>query len=279
MLLTDKDSSQILQLLLELNDSPEVPGSLRYDLKGTGYEGERKPERHQDVHAAHEALRLGRYRVQKGDQSVDDYEESKKDLIRAVEFAPAKSYAKLAQTCSIEPVSYDITVDPSIPTGAGYLTLRQEEQYLQSIDSFMSGKNSNPRVHAINSLGSRTAERTADRERETQLKNPVSVYNWLRKHQPQVFLQDHETSNEKGSKVSGSRSSKRTAVKDAKQEQDYYDEDGIALEYSSTSRGKRKRNDDGAFRPKGGKSGHPPKRRKEDSGRRSKRSSMDARIS
>lgn len=273
-------ASQLLQLLLELNSSPEVPPSLRYDLSPFGTANKLKVQTHQNKQIAHETLRIGRDKIQKGETTISSYEEGKSDILESLEFEPSRSYAELCRFNTSTARPHDETADPSMPTTAGYMTIRQEEQYLQSIDAFIAGKNTNPRAHAANSLGSKSAEKTSDREREMQLRNPVSVYNWLRKHQPQVFLQDHETNNDKGSKVSGSRSSKRTNPgKDSKQDQEYYDEDGIALEYSTTSRGKRKRNDDGAFRPKGGKPGHGPKRRKEESGKRSKRSSMDARAS
>lgn len=272
--------SQILELLLELNESPEVPQSLRYNLDPSGVESDIDSTAHTDEQMTHESLRLGRYQVQKGETSKQNHQENRKKVLKAPEFNPSRSYAQLSKTNDVAPTPHDSTIDPSLPTAAGYLTIRQEEQYLQNLDSFLGGKSTHPRIHAMNSLGSKSAERTTDREREMQLRNPVSVYNWLRRHQPQVFLQDHETSNDKGSKISGSRSSKRTvASKEAKQEPEYYDEDGIALEYGAGSKGKRKRNDDGAFRPKGGKPGPGTKKRKDDSGKRSKRSSMDARAS
>jgi hypothetical protein len=165
----------------------------------------------------------------------------------------------------------------------GFLSIRQEEQYLQSLDAFLDGTTTSARSHVATSLGNRSAERTVERERETQLKNPVSVYNWLRKHQPQVFLQDNEPTKEKAPRATGSRSSTRkSANKEAlKQAQELYDEDGIAMEMGSSARGKRKRDTDGGYRPKGGNS-RGTKRRKEtreDSGRgkRAKRMSMDAR--
>ena len=176
--------------------------------------------------------------------------------------------------------------DPNTGSSSGFLSTKQEEQYLQALDDFLDRIVTNPRSHAVNSLGNRNGERTAERERETQLKNPVSVYNWLRKHQPQVFLQDNEPFTERAPRATGSRSSTRkSAGKDtgSKQEQDLYDDDGIALEVGASSRGKRKRDNDGGYRPKGGNA-RGSRRRKEikeeiGSGRskRVKKLSMDAR--
>lgn len=43
---------------------------------------------------------------------------------------------------------------------------------------------------------------TASRDRDLALRNPTSVYNWLRKHAPKTFLQDHEGGDEKKDKGS-----------------------------------------------------------------------------
>ena len=102
-----------------------------------------------------------------------------------------------------------------------------------------------------------------ERDRDMALRNPVSVYNWLRKHQPQVFLQDNEMQSEKAAKGASSRTSKRASAS-IKQEPELYDDDGIAVDAGSSSRGKRKRDDDGGYRPKGGNS-RPAKRKKDES--------------
>ncbi len=158
------------------------------------------------------------------------------------------------------------------------MTVKQEEQYLSSLDAYINGEALNPRLHVTNSLGAKGHEKSAERDREAQLRNPVSVYNWLRHHKPGVFLQDNEATD-KPARPAGARSSKRNANRDAvvKEEEEMYDEEGIAMD-TGGSRGKRKREDDTGYRPKGGNS-RPTKRKKEDSssGRRSKKPSMDLR--
>ena len=111
------------------------------------------------------------------------------------------------------------------------------------------------------------------------VRNPVSVYNWLRKHQPQVFLQDNELNSEKPAKTTGSRTSKRASVA-IKQEPELYDDDGIAIDMGATPRGKRKRDDDGGYRPKGGNS-RPAKRKKDEesiSGKKTRMSSSGGTV-
>lgn len=276
--------SQLLGLLVELNNAPQVPKRLRYDLTPASAPKDiAKTASSLDEEAAHETLRSARDRVQKGEMTTSEYESMQSELLNTTLFAPSKKYSSLMKIARVTPKHIDSSDEGNVSSGVGTLTIRQEEQYLKSLDAFLDGQNTNPRSHVASSLGSRNAERTADREREFQQKNPVSVYNWLRKHQPQVFLQDHEAPGDKSSKPAGSRISKRTTGgKDIKQENELYDTDGIAVEYGASAKGKRKRDDDGAFRPKGGKSGHPAKRRKEEGGgssKKLKRPSIDTRNS
>ena len=157
--------------------------------------------------------------------------------------------------------------------------MKQEEQYLNSLDAYINGQAPTPRSHAANTLGAKNNEKSTERDKEAQLRNPVSVYNWLRQNRPTVFLQDNEAAADKPARPAGARSSKRNANRDSivKQEEEMYDDDGIAVD-AATGRGKRKRDDDTGYRPKGGNS-RPTKRKKEEipSGRRSKKSSIDLR--
>lgn len=233
---------------------------------------------------AHLELHKARIQLQAGDINVAQYREIETLVLKSAEFAPTNSYSELLSLAPPPEHATDKS-DNGTPFSSGFLSVKQEEQYLQGIDAYLNGTTPNPRPHATNTLGSRIAEKSAERERETQLKNPVSVYNWLRKHQPQVFLQDNEAGTEKTPRVTGSRSSaRRSANKDTiKQEQKDYDDDGFAADSAPASKGKRKRDDDGGYRPKGGASRNS-KRRKESrdetarpSNKRSKKPSMDAR--
>jgi hypothetical protein len=113
-------------------------------------------------------------------------------------------------------------------------------------------------------------------EKDLTVRNPDSVYNWLRKHQPQVFLQDkdaahHETMSEKAAPAKGNsrKSIKReSAVGGTPGPRDHDDEDSVAGE--AGGKGRRKTTggggggeDDTAYRPKGGSS-RPAKRKREE---------------
>lgn len=282
--LTTNASSQLLQLLVDLNSFPQVPPLLRYDLK-TPTEREsadQEPKPPISEEEGHLELRKARSQLQTGEIDTARYRDIEASLLEASAFVPGVSYSSLLANA---PPSAQPRKKPHTSSGAseGYLSTKQEEQYTQALDAFLDGINTNPRSHAANSLGTRNAERTTERERETQLKNPVSVYNWLRRHQPQVFLQDNEPGSEKVSRATGSRSSARKSAgkETVKQDPELYDEDGIALEIGSSSKGKRKWDNDGGYRPKGGNSRGTKRRKdlKDDSGRskRAKKLSMDTR--
>ncbi len=186
---------------------------------------------------------------------------------------PTKSYASLLRVPYASLDDSKVDNNPADTLLNGFPAPRDEERYLEGLDSYLNGTASTSRPFTV--MAARGGERSSEKDREMALKNPVSVYNWLRKHQPQVFLQDNEAHSEKPStRPANSRASKRAST--VKQEPDLYDEDGIALDVGANSRGKRKRDDDGGYRPKGG-NGRPVKRKKDDgstSAKKSKRGSI-----
>lgn len=261
-----------------------MPKTLRYDLKPPGHVGAAPLVTAETVDAEEGHLRLlkARHQLQQKQISPGGFQAIQQTLIQSEEFAPDQSYASLLATVGPllpQPDKSELNKDRPI----GYLSIKEEDQYLQSLDGFLNQTCPNPRQHAAGNLGSRTAERTIERERETQLKNSVSVYNWLRRHQPQVFLQDNEP--EKPSRATGSRTSTRKSAgkETLKQEPELYDDDGIAVDQGGSARGKRKRerDNDGGYRPKGGSSRGTKRKKelKEETARskRSKKSISDAR--
>lgn len=263
-----EQNDQLLDLLLELNTQPQVPARLRYDLSEPS--AFKQPEKHEDEQKAIEGLRITRHRVSKGDLEQSDYGELVGSLLDNVEYAPKRSYADLLKTSTLRRAQAE-DEELASPLAGGFLSTKLEDQYLQSLEDYLDEKSANPRQHASGNIGHSTSDKSVDKEREFQLRNPVSVYNWLRKNNPTVFLQDPDSEKTKAA----SRSSKRASTTKGaiKPDPDLYDNEGVAVE-SNTAKGKRKRDDDGGYRPKGGHA-RPAKKRKEDSGRRSKRASMD----
>lgn len=95
------------------------------------------------------------------------------------------------------------------------------------------------------------------------LRNPNSVYNWLRKNEPKVFLQDNEGSEKSLGKPGALRGAGKRASMPAPSKPDaleFVEEDGIGYDASvaaqqATLKGKRKREegDDTPYHPKAGK--------------------------
>lgn len=272
-------TSQLLELLHDLNQAPQAPPLHRYDLQPPSTVtrriilGEQASSLAFGSSNASTLLHDARQGLRNGTMSMIDYRDVEDFARQSKDFKPTKSYASLLEMpyASLGSAIINITAADSVPNG--YPAPREEELYLEGLDSYLDGTSSTPRPFAATNI--RGGDRSTEKDREMALKNPVSVYNWLRKHQPQVFLQDNEGHPEKSStRPATSRASKRASA--VKQEPDLYDEDGIALDIGSSSRGKRKRDDDGGYRPKGG-NGRPVKRKKEDgsaSAKKSKRASI-----
>ena len=163
----------------------------------------------------------------------------------------------------------------------GYLSPAHEEEYLAALDATIDGVSAPSDSHPI---------RGYERASEAALKNPVSVYNWLRKHHPQVFLQDGETASttkEPGTDGKEGKESKAGGIGASHGEQgattqvkregrskrgstvpEILDDEGFVInggpeaveKAGASARGKRKREDE-PYRPKGG-SGVRSKRKK-----------------
>ena len=262
-----EQTDQLLDLLEDLNDRPQIPARLRYDLEPpeTIKASPRVTPDTYNIATAPPALKIARKRLRTGQMTMLEYRKLEDDILTNPDFKSKKTYSDLRRiTVGPRPFSAELVDDPFNVSG-GILSSRNEEEYLRGLDSFLAGSSAIPRPHAASNVNTRSMERSIEREKEMQLRNPVSVYNWLRKHQPQVFLQDNESHPEKEKR---SRPSKRASTT-LKQEAE--DEDGIMADIAgSTSRGKRKRDDDAGYRPKGGNS--RTKRRREEAGSLSRRS-------
>lgn len=236
-----------MQLLLDINSMPQIPQSIRYDLQGFEDRDPSKFEEY-DRDTGHRALRKGRYDVQRGTITQHEYEDLRQTVLQSSAFQPDNSYASLAKDLAEQTTRVADTISDAPDFKSGFLTITQEDQYQRAMDDFLRGEALTPRGH-VNGHA-KDGERNLDKDKEIQLRNPVSVYNYLRKHEPKVFLQDEDA---KPSRTTGNRASKRSSNRDSilKQEQELYDEDGIAVE-ATGGRSKRKRDEDGGYRPKGG---------------------------
>ncbi|KAG5294702.1 hypothetical protein I7I48_11352 [Histoplasma ohiense] len=273
-----EQNDQLLEALLELNSSIRVPPKLRYNLDLPGSKlprvGSPDPEHHQqesyDIETAREALRVAKARLLAGEIKPDQCRRLEESLLQSENFAPAVHYSsllKVPHTTSSRPA-----MESDVDSNLGFLSPEHEIEYSAALDAATSGE-PRPTGKSVSA---------ASRDREAAVRNPVSVINWLRKHQPQVFLQDADAASEKPPPRSNNPRSSKRASTHTRKEEDVYDEDGILIDTplgggggggsGGGTRGKRKRDEDGGYRPKGG-SGGRSRKKKEDAPKRAKRSS------
>ena len=227
---------------------------------------------------------------------------------------PHLTYDEAAKGGLLDDIEFPSTLPNADPDAypPSFLTPDDIDNYLFEIDSRIGGPGSSlPTLAPLAHHGRRAAELAgaggpsatgtnghsaqnvaglpitapASSSSSYQLRNPASVYNWLRKHSPQVFLQDGEKDGrgdggdghhaEKPAAKSrtpasrgGTRTSKRASTKAPRassMDMEVDDEDGGGTPApSTTNRGRRKRvaDDDTGYRPKGGSSRPAKKKRK-----------------
>ena len=186
-------------------------------------------------------------------------------------------------------------LDSDDPTG--YYSPSHEASYLTKLDASLDLLTTEQAPQPSTSrMTDKDRDKDKDKERKDitrqhELHNPVSAYNWLRKYQPQVFLQDHEDSPASAARLSTGKSgapkaspkpraspkppttkgTKRARESTAKKEEHevMLDEDGTIIGAGEElapigTKGKRKRDrdDDNAYRPKGGSSRAPKKKKR-----------------
>ena len=263
-----------------MNDSSHIHPNLRYDLRSPTPSESAVPALEpdilpQDPSSASAALEEARQELAAGQISLERFRSLETDLTAIIS---PKSLSKLSMstphTALDFPPSTDLPHDLGAPNPTGYLTPSHEEEYLSTLDAALEiselGTQPPPSSHPIRS------NEKHEKERDAALRNPVSVYNWLRKHQPQVFLQDNEPPPEKPvpKPQASTRTPKRSSII-PKQEPEIFDDDGFLFGGNPeiSTRSKRKREDE-PYRPKGGNS-RVSKKKKASGGSGDKRKAGD----
>ncbi|KAI9849094.1 MAG: hypothetical protein M1837_005324 [Sclerophora amabilis] len=296
-----EENDQLLDLLLDVNECIRLPPETRFDLQSPTSEPpslSAVPPLESDGRAQS----TGRP-VEELQTSLE--EDKKPPKLEESSSNNPKSFASLVKTTSHTTISItpddllppDLTATSPPPTS--YFSPTHEEEYLFKLDtSLINGASTPPvAITATPTKASKALPQPAnpsnssttnvnpagnlDREKETNLslRNPVSVYNWLRRHQPQVFLQDNEGPPEKSGAKSSRGAGKRASTaatatvaagtaaaataKSAVEPVEFIDEDGIVYggvaevggSGTGIAKGKRKKDEDGGYRPKGGSGG------------------------
>ena len=279
----------MLDLLLDVNESNRIPPHARYDLRSPtpdalavpALEPDRSPRRAYDGNEARAALDELKTDLTTGQITPRSYSQLEASLSDAIN--KPKLLAQLDNTPhttlgSVFPHNLPSDLDEDTPTG--YLSPDHEDEFLSSLDTTLEVALLDSRPIAPLQTAKSSAR---DKEKEAMLRNPVSVYNWLRKHHPQVFLQDEPNSDKSTQKhapkpspkpSNPTKSSKRISAV-PKQEQEILDEEGFLVETTSEVpvKAKRKR-DDEPYRPKGGSS-RPTKKKKTSGGTAMKKTAGD----
>jgi hypothetical protein len=135
------------------------------------------------------------------------------------------------------------------PAPISYLIPEQVDEYLSELDASLG---SIPPSNVVQ----------ASPHHEVAIRNPHSVYNWLRRNEPKIFLQDGEGSEKSAGKPGSLRGAGKRASMPGPSKPDaleIVEEDGIrydptigGLEPAVPTKGKRKREDDGGYHPKSG---------------------------
>ena len=266
--------SQLLDLLLEVNESSRVPIHLRYDLRSPtpsesalpGLEPDLPARKTYDTSSVQAALEEAKTELETGQISPRSYNKLEAAINETLQNPVSLSDLRRtthSRLSSVKELPHDI--GEALP--AGYLTFEHEEEYLSALDAAAglppSSSHTQPDSHPI---------RSNEKEKELALRNPVSVYNWLRKNHPSIFLQDSDSSPDKPTtKPSGTSRSAKKAASAVKAEEEVLDEAGNiigGIPVEAPARSKRKREDE-PYRPKGGSS-RPSKRKKTSVGQNEK---------
>ncbi|KAI1188615.1 IEC3 subunit of the Ino80 complex, chromatin re-modelling-domain-containing protein [Nemania serpens] len=243
------ENDRLMDLLLDINESPQIPFERRIDLN---LDDEDDDETDSD--------------------NSETTQKPTKSLKRLIQEVPHQSYEEYVQRFpelrdDLEPT------DPRIhPTS--FLAADDVDEYLYHLDMRL-GLRPKPTL-APSVVGTSNASAMPT---NFALRNPTSVYNWLRRHAPKTFLQDLEKEKDKDKddrekddsrkrKSGASRKKQSTTSRKEKEREketvepmDWDEEMTYEAPAGAVLKGKRKRDEDPGYRPKGGSS-RPMKKRK-----------------
>ncbi|KAI9784270.1 MAG: hypothetical protein M1839_002331 [Geoglossum umbratile] len=304
-----QENDQLLELLLDINDSDHISPEHRFELGSPAssplpshavpsleYDDGSDSAGSYDSDVARNALDEAREELVNGEISKASYDQQRAQWeAKAAKrhhrgrTQPKPFHAALSAPHTSLPINpEDLPEDLHSPGPTGALshppfliTPTLEEDYLYTLDASLSTSPPIIPRHLstqVTATASQINSKTADRDLQTR--NPVSVYNWLRRHQPQVFLQDNEhvgdgTSSTKSGPTGRSahprgakETPKRVGVKMETNEDDDWsvmEQPGVPSVRRASGLMKRKRGDDDpGYRPKGGSSRVSMKRKRED---------------
>ncbi|KEY72089.1 hypothetical protein S7711_00105 [Stachybotrys chartarum IBT 7711] len=256
------ENDRLLDILLEVNNSPQIPLEKRIDLSLSPV-----PESTASTLPA--------------EPKTPDSEPKLKRLAQLLQDVPHLSYvaAKESQPSFIA----DLSPVDGEPYAASFLSADDIDNYIHAIDTRLESDKHFPTLAP-------DAHPESHPPAHPHLKNPTSVTNWLRKYAPKIFLQDgeghaaaadgddadHAASGGTGAKKSrggqraerggraaarGKRASMGVKVERGADWDASMDDDADAGA-TPVPKGKRKRDDDPGYKPRGSSSRPTKKKRK-----------------
>ena len=249
-------NSQLLDLLLDINNSAQIPVDKRIDLSAETAALNPIPPlvSSEDLataaelsspegQALHSEIRIMvEERVAAKNQS-----KASKSLAHLMKTTPHLS----VKTPNLPPeLLAPLKIEEGQPAPLSYLTPSQIDDYLYDLDASIGAARPLPPTFPSHS------------QHDLALGNPNSVYHWLRRNEPKIFLQDGEGSEKSSGKPGALRGAGKRASIPAPSKADaleIVEEDGIGYDTTlsqsaATTKGKRKRDeDDGGYHPKSGR--------------------------
>lgn len=241
------ENDQLLDALLDFNNQPRVAPRQRFDLSHPNAPLRATETADQNIHHADQL------------NSANAVQQLHKSLASLEATVPHTVVTDLAAL----PDGIDLSEH-----APGYMSPQHEEDYLLALDQLLEDQafEASTSDHRTLHLGPSQPPLS---EKDLTIRNPDSVYNWLRKNQPQVFLQDkdaphHDNASEKAAPKGGSKKSRQSNIGTPGPKDDHDGEDSAAPEGRAKGKKGGADPDDTAYRPKGGSS--RPAKRKRDPG-------------
>ncbi|KAF1831970.1 hypothetical protein BDW02DRAFT_571547 [Decorospora gaudefroyi] len=277
-----ENNDQLLDVLLELNEQSRVNPRLRYDLRQLSAADTAVPslEAGPDADLIRQQLQALREDVGAGRITADEY------TTRAHQLHSAHALQQTLKSLASLEAKVPHTARADLPDrpmdgidlseqAPGYMSPTHEDEYLLATDQILEQPGFDQSLQQGRPVRLASAQPPLS-EKDITIRNPDSVYNWLRRHQPQVFLQDkdaahHENLSEKSAapkttKANASKVKRESAIAGGSTPGPRDHDDDADSAAPETAKGRRKMaagDDDTAYRPKGGTS-RPAKRKRED---------------
>ncbi|XPS69565.1 hypothetical protein M3J09_001833 [Ascochyta lentis] len=270
------ENDQLLDALLDFNTQPRVSARQRFDLSDpTSSTPALAPTPALTAEAAQQRLHELREQLNAGTITPDQYTHHADQLhtaqaIQHVQTSLATLEATVPHTTLTDLSTLPDGIDLS-EHAPGYMSPAHEEEYLLALDQLLDDAAFDPANPHTRTLHLGPSQPPLS-EKELTIRNPDSVYSWLRKNQPQVFLQDkdaphHDNVSEKAAPKGGSKKARQSNVGGGGSgtpgpKDDHDGDDSAAPEAKAKGKKGGGNPDDTAYRPKGGSS-RPAKRKRE----------------